>query len=144
MTPSSSSTTPHHPIMASPPVPPRKQSWPLTLDVARCVSLCDELNLEQIDYLTWKFVLLSSSIQGIATAELVPRFEKVIAIDESESMVKLTSSHLPQVECHVASAARMPMIESGTVDLITVATAGLFLLHIYTQCARRMALGLHK
>ncbi|PLW06285.1 hypothetical protein PCANC_26585 [Puccinia coronata f. sp. avenae] len=60
---------------------------------------------------------------GIATAELVPRFEKVIAIDESESMVKLTSSHLPQVECHVASAARMPMIESGTVDLITVATA---------------------
>ncbi|KNZ52606.1 uncharacterized protein VP01_3502g4 [Puccinia sorghi] len=60
---------------------------------------------------------------GIATAELVPRFEKVIAIDDSESMIKIASSQHPQAEFHVASAANMPMVESGTVDLITAATA---------------------
>jgi len=60
---------------------------------------------------------------GIATAELVPHFEKVIAIDDSEPMIKIASSQHPQVECHVASAANMPMVESGTVDLITAATA---------------------
>ncbi|OAV86829.1 hypothetical protein PTTG_10707 [Puccinia triticina 1-1 BBBD Race 1] len=59
---------------------------------------------------------------GIATAELVHRFEKVIAIDESEPMIKLASSHLPELECHVGTATCMP-VESGTVDLITVATA---------------------
>lgn len=56
----------------------------------------------------------------------MPRFEKVIAIDDSESMIKIASSQHPQAEFHVASAANMPMVESGTVDLITAATAGLF------------------
>ncbi|KAA1115061.1 hypothetical protein PGT21_030603 [Puccinia graminis f. sp. tritici] len=59
---------------------------------------------------------------GIATSELVPHFEKVVAVDESEPMIQIASGHLPHVDCRVGSATRIP-IESGTVDLITVATA---------------------
>ncbi|KAH9466864.1 hypothetical protein H4Q26_000865 [Puccinia striiformis f. sp. tritici PST-130] len=60
---------------------------------------------------------------GIATEALISRFQKVIAIDESEPMIKIARTRLPQVEFHIASATCMPMIESGSVDLITVATA---------------------
>jgi SAM-dependent methyltransferase len=77
--------------------------------------------------LLFVLTVITVKIQGIATSELVPHFEKVVAIDESEPMIKIASAHLPQVDCRVGSATRIP-VESGTVDLITVATAGLLIL----------------
>ncbi|MBW0503978.1 hypothetical protein O181_043693 [Austropuccinia psidii MF-1] len=60
---------------------------------------------------------------GIATSELLPYFEKVIGIDESQVMLNIAKLNLPQIEFHLASAINLPMIQSSSVDLLTVATA---------------------
>lgn len=62
--------------------------------------------------------------QGIATAELVPLFTKVIGVDESEPMIEVARTNVPKAEFHISSVDDLSVIQSETVDLVTVATAG--------------------
>lgn len=54
----------------------------------------------------------------------MPFFRKAIGIDASEFMVKVARTNVPKAEFHVSSVNDLSVIQSGTVDLLTVATAG--------------------
>lgn len=75
---------------------------------------------------------------GIATVELLPFFEKVIGVDDSEKMITMVKTKIPQAEFHVGSANFLPMIESGTVDLVTAATAAHWFPHDWWEEAGRV------
>lgn len=75
---------------------------------------------------------------GIATVDLVPYFDKVIGVDESESMIQAARLKSPQLEFHVGGANCLPMIESETVDLIAVACAAHWFPQDWWEEARRI------
>eukprot|EP00919_Chromeraceae_sp_WS-2016_P065128 GHVR01154162.1.p1 GENE.GHVR01154162.1~~GHVR01154162.1.p1 ORF type:complete len:290 (+),score=21.58 GHVR01154162.1:91-960(+) len=60
---------------------------------------------------------------GLVTAELVPRFDKVVGIDGSEVMIETARLVCPQAEFHVGMADKLTPIGSASIDLLTVGTA---------------------
>lgn len=61
---------------------------------------------------------------GKSTEAFIGYFDKVIAIDQSESQLNEAREVLPQeVDIHVSSADDLTLLDDNSVDLITVAEA---------------------